>query len=75
VDFANQGVAPAYSLVGAAVGYVEPHRKWRVFIEGQNLANKNYVSFTSTTGLWTPSAAVYTPGEGRTVTAGVSYAF
>jgi iron complex outermembrane receptor protein len=75
VDFANAGTAPAYALAGASIGYVEPHKKWRVFVEGQNLGGVNYVSFTSTTGLWTPSAAVYTPGEGRTITAGASYAF
>ncbi len=75
VDFANQAQAPGYSLVGIGVGYVDPKRKWRVFVEGENLANKAYASFTSTTGAATATSAVYTPGQGRTVTAGISYAF
>jgi iron complex outermembrane receptor protein len=75
VDYANSQFAPAYTLLGATVGYASPDKKWRVFVQGQNLTDRKYASFTSATGLASATSAVYTPGEGRVITAGLSHAF
>lgn len=75
VDYANRAFAPSYALLGATIGYTAPKARWRIFVEGQNLTDKKYVSFTSTTGLATASSAVYTPGAGRLITGGATYSF
>lgn len=74
VDYANSQFAPDYTLLGATIGYNAPKAGWRVFVQGQNLSNRYYASFTSTTGIATASSAVYTPGQGRIISAGATYA-
>jgi iron complex outermembrane receptor protein len=75
VDYFNKTFAPSYTLVGANIGYAPPGQKWRVFVDGENLGGTKYASFSSATGLATASSAVFTAGEGRSITGGLSYAF
>jgi len=75
IDYVNQQFAPSYALVGLTLGFSPPGGKWRVFVQGQNLTDERYASFTSATFRANAASAAYTPGVGRTVSAGVSYAF
>jgi iron complex outermembrane receptor protein len=75
IDYVNERFAPSYALLGLTVGYAPPNGRWRVFAQGQNLTDERYAAFTSATFRATAASAAYTPGVGRTVSAGVSYAF
>jgi iron complex outermembrane receptor protein len=75
VDYFNKTYAPSYTLVGANVGYAPPGKKWRIFVDAENLGDVHYASFSSATGLATASSAVFTAGEGRSVTGGLAFAF
>lgn len=75
VDYVNKTYAPSYSLWGLTVCYQPPKAKWRVFVQGQNLADKKYISSASQTFQATAASAIYTPGVGRSVTGVITYAF
>jgi iron complex outermembrane receptor protein len=75
VDYFNKTFAPSYTLVGANIGYAPTGQKWRIFIDAENIGNTKYASFSSATGLATASSAVFTAGEGRSITGGLTYAF
>jgi iron complex outermembrane receptor protein len=75
VDYVNKTFAPVYAIWGLAVGYKPPKAKWRVFVQGENLSGAKYISSASQTFQATPASAIYTPGVGRTVTGGLTYAF
>ncbi len=75
VDYVNQAFAPSYAIWGLTVGYAPPKAKWRVFLQGENLGDKRYISSASQTFQATPTSAIYTPGVGRTVTGVLTYAF
>ncbi len=75
VDYFNKTFAPSYTLAGANIGYAPTGQKWRIFIDAENIGNTKYASFSSATGLATASSAVFTAGEGRSVTGGLTYAF
>ena len=42
------------------------------YVEGRNLSDKNYISSVSIINVATPNAALFSPGSGRAVFAGVS---
>ncbi len=75
VDYVNKTFAPSYAIWGATIGYADPKGKWRVFLQGQNLGDKTYASSASATFQAVATSAIYTPGVGRTITAGLTYAF
>lgn len=45
-DQANTLEAPGYGIVNFTLGYVRPDRKYRLFLDARNLANKRYASTT-----------------------------
>ena len=75
VDYFNKTFAPSYTLVGANIGYAPSGQKWRIFVDAENLGDVHYAAFASATGLATAASAVFTAGEGRSVTGGVAFAF
>ena len=75
VDYVNRTYAPSYTIWGATIGYASAKGKWRAFVQGQNLADKKYISSASQTFSATAASAIYTPGVGRNVTAVLTYAF
>jgi iron complex outermembrane receptor protein len=78
VDYANTFYAPTYALLGVRVGYEQPKRGWELFIEGDNLANKNYAAAVTpvyNAGGNDATSPVFAPGVGRTATGGVNYRF
>ena len=78
VDYANTLYTPAYALLGARIGYDDPKKHWGVYVEGDNLNNKNYASAVSPTFNANgngDSGAYFAPGVGRAIYAGASYRF
>ncbi|MGH8461095.1 MAG: TonB-dependent receptor family protein [Stenotrophobium sp.] len=73
-DDANTTRAPGYAIVGLKSGM-----DWRngvsLFINARNLSDRHTVSDISTVTQATASSAIYYPGEGRNVYAGLRYAF
>jgi iron complex outermembrane receptor protein len=75
VDFYNQLYVPSYLIYGARIGYRSPDKKWEVFAQGDNLGDAHYVAATSTTALGTAASAVFSPGETRNFSIGLTHAF
>ncbi len=74
VDYANTERAPGYALWGARFG-VAIDRHWQGYVEARNLGDKRYVSdMGAITSARTAASAVYYPGAGRAVFAGLRYA-
>lgn len=73
-DQSNSIRVPGYALLGLQTGM-----EWRngisLFIDARNLADRRYVSDISTVLLATTTSAIYAPGDGRNVYAGLRYAF
>lgn len=75
-DDANTLRVPGYTLVGLNAGY-DFRNGVSVFVDARNLTNKRYVSDISTVAdaRTASSLAIFYPGEGRSVFAGMRYAF
>jgi iron complex outermembrane receptor protein len=74
-DDANTLRVPGYALLGLQAG-MEFRNGVSVFVDARNLTNKRYVSDVSTVAnAATASGAIFYPGEGRSVFAGMKYAF
>lgn len=73
-DHSNRMHYGGYAVWGLRA-YYEAGQNWSFFIEGNNLTDKRYISSTSTPATATPSGAYYFPGNGRSLTAGVSVRF
>lgn len=72
VDYANTIEAPAYTIMGARMGYKD-QSGWAVFLEGRNLTDENWVSNAApTTQAATANPAIFNPGYDRSLFAGVS---
>lgn len=71
VDNANTTRTQAYALLGWRAGY-DDARGWSVYVEARNLADRRYIASTSATGVASSASALYEPGEGVAVSAGVS---
>lgn len=70
VDYANTLKTDAYVVFGARGGY--RHNGLSVFVEAHNLADRHYVSNTSIIAdAHGEDAAVFNPGAGRSIYAGV----
>ncbi|MDR5762067.1 TonB-dependent receptor [Caballeronia sp. LZ035] len=74
-DDANTLRVPGYTLLGLQAG-MDFKNGLSIFLDARNLTNKRYVSDISTVAdARTASTAIFYPGEGRSVFAGVRYAF
>jgi iron complex outermembrane receptor protein len=77
VDYANTLKAPAFALLSLDAGW-RADNGVEVFIDARNLTDKRYAAeFGAVTDASQPTAdtAVFYPGEGRSVFAGVAYRF
>ncbi|KXU87193.1 TonB-dependent receptor [Caballeronia megalochromosomata] len=75
-DDANTLRVPGYTLVGVQAG-MDFRNGLSVFLDARNLTNKRYVSDISTiaNAQTASSTAIFYPGEGRSIFAGMRYAF
>ena len=74
-DHANTLKVPAHALIGLQAG-IELGRGVSVYLDARNLADKRYVSdIGAITDARRISTAVFYPGEGRAVFAGVRWAY
>jgi iron complex outermembrane receptor protein len=75
-DFFNTIYTPAYAIWGARIGWQSPDKKWQVFLEGNNLSDKHYAAVVAPTfNAKGVDSAVYSPGETRNITIGLSHDF
>lgn len=76
VDYANSLKAPSAVIWGAKLGYEEPGKKWKAYLDFRNLGNKHYASAANTVdnarGL---DSANFYPGDGSSVYGGIVYRF
>lgn len=72
-DFSNTYTVDAYSLLGLRAGYVA--RNWELFAELRNLTDKEYISLFSVRNAAAASDAILTPGEPRSLWAGLRLRF
>ena len=75
-DFANTYFAKPYTLFGARIGYTQPQKGWRLYVDFQNLTDRKYVSVINPT--YTAlgrDAALFWPGDGFNITGGVGFRF
>lgn len=75
VDYANTLRVPAYTLIGLQASYLV-QRGVTLYVDARNLTDKRYVTdFSTVTDARTANTAVFYPGDGRSVFAGVRFAF
>ena len=72
VDNENTVKTTAYALLGLKLGY-DNGGPFSAYIEGRNLSDEVYIASASITGLAAPANALFEPGTGRAVFAGVRY--
>lgn len=76
VDYANSVEVKPYTLLGATFGYEPPEADWQVFVDFRNITDEHYVSSVNTfyddKGL---DARRYNPGDGFSVSGGLSVSF
>lgn len=75
-DDANTLRAPSYTVFGLQAG-MDFRNGLSIYLDARNLANKRYVSDISTVAnaRTASSTAIFYPGEGRSLFAGMRYAF
>jgi len=71
-DNANTLSIDPYALMNFKVGF-DRGTGWSGYVEGRNLFDKRYISTTMTAGTATPTSALFNPGYGRAVYAGLRY--
>lgn len=76
VDFANTLTIPRYAVLNLTVAW-EHGDGWRLFVDGRNLTNKNYIAdFGTVVNAATASNLnIFYPGDGRAVFAGIAKEF
>ena len=75
VDYANTLRAPSHTLLGLQTG-VQMANGTLIYIDARNLTDRRYISdFGTVTDARTASTAVFYPGTGRSIYAGVRVAF
>ena len=70
VDNANSQKTEPYALLGFRAGY-DVNDNVSLYVNARNLLDNTYISSVSTAGVATSSSAIYEPGTGRAVFAGV----
>ncbi|MDO9411740.1 MAG: TonB-dependent receptor [Pseudolabrys sp.] len=71
-DNANSLAADPYALLNFRAG-LERERGWSGYVEARNLFDTRYISSTIIAGNATPTAALFNPGTGRGVFAGLQF--
>ncbi|ART79664.1 TonB-dependent receptor family protein [Oceanisphaera avium] len=69
VDNANSLQSKPYTLLGAKAGWKHGQYSW--FVEARNLTDQKYIASASITDVAAPNAAVFEPGSGRSIYAGL----
>ncbi|ARP98901.1 TonB-dependent receptor family protein [Pseudorhodoplanes sinuspersici] len=72
VDAANTLTTDPYALWGLRAGYDKGERL-SFYVEGRNLSNKAYIASASTARVANLSSALFEPGTGRAVYAGLKF--
>lgn len=72
VDNINSLKTDPYALLGAKAGY-DFGDGLKAFVDGRNLLDKTYISNTSVAASAITSPALFNPGDGRAVYAGLEY--
>lgn len=75
VDYTNTLYAPSYTIFGATTGFEAPSKKWQVYLDLKNLADKDYVTTVSPVynAVGNKNTASFYPGDGFGVFAGVEF--
>jgi len=73
-DNANTLEVDSFALINAKAGY-EIGDGVSAYIEGRNLTGKRYISTVAIAGTATADAAIFNPGTGRAVFAGMRYSW
>lgn len=72
VDNVNRTTSPGYAILGLRGGWqVTP--ALRLFAEGRNLLDKHYITSVSVQSTATAASAIFNPGEGRMLFAGLEW--
>lgn len=71
VDNANTLSTNSYALINLRAGY--EHARYSVYFDARNLTDKAYIASASVTGQATANQALFEPGTGRAVFAGVQW--
>lgn len=69
VDNANRHRTPDYALLGFRAGY--ERGDWAFHLDARNLTDRRYIASTSVAAVASDSSALYEPGTGRALYAGV----
>ncbi|GLK57312.1 iron complex outermembrane receptor protein [Methylopila capsulata] len=72
VDSANTTKTQAYALLGLKAGY-DAGGALSAYVEARNVLDKKYIASVSVTDRAAPTSALYEPGTGRAIYAGVKY--
>ncbi|MEK9969700.1 MAG: TonB-dependent receptor [Ferrovibrio sp.] len=72
VDNANALKTAPYALLGAKAGY-DFGNGLKIFVDGRNLLDRAYIATTSVAATATATSALFNPGDGRAVYAGIEY--
>jgi iron complex outermembrane receptor protein len=72
-DNANTVTVDPYTLVNFRLGYDRQGAGWSGYVEGRNLANKRYISTAAIVETANAASALFNPGTGRAVYAGLRY--
>ncbi|MDZ4099343.1 MAG: TonB-dependent receptor [Methylophilaceae bacterium] len=74
VDFAETLYADSYTLLGLKLGQ-QYDEHWSWFLEGRNLTDKKYAASTGVTRTAGANDAIFLPGDGRSVYAGLQWRY
>jgi iron complex outermembrane receptor protein len=74
VDNANTVQSRHYALIGLRAGYARGDT-WSVYVDARNLADDQYIASSSVVAQATSSSAIFEPGDGVGVFAGLNIAF
>lgn len=72
-DNANQLAVDSYALLNLRIGNETAGPGWSGYVEGRNLLDKRYISSTVVVETANPDSALFHPGTGRSVHAGLRY--
>lgn len=72
-DFSNTYELDSYTLLGLRAGLAR--KRWEVYGEVRNLADKDYIALFSVKDVAAPDAAILSPGEPRSVYVGARLRF
>ncbi|MFU8927914.1 TonB-dependent receptor family protein [Acinetobacter puyangensis] len=76
VDYKNTLKAPSYAIWGLRAGYEAPNQRWKAYVDLRNLSDKHYVAAASSSYNYSGSdAAVFWPGDGRSIFVGTGFRF